>query len=154
MKRKFGLVIGIVLMAPGAVALAGTHGRHSAHQAVFFTLNLKKTAVGKILVNTSGSILYEFTGDDPKKDMCVKINGCASVWMPLPPTGHDTAGPGVKASLISSIALPKSFGYRQVTYARHPLYIFLSSPTSTSYVGKREYGHNWDAVSSTGKPVK
>jgi predicted lipoprotein with Yx(FWY)xxD motif len=153
MKHKLGLVIAITLLAPAAVAVASTHARHFAQQATFFTLNLKKTSLGKILVNTSGSVLYQFTGDHPKKDTCVKIKGCASAWTPMPTTGQDSAGPGVKSSLISSIALPKPFGYRQVTYAGHPLYIFASSPTSTSYAGEHEYGHSWDAVSSTGKAV-
>jgi predicted lipoprotein with Yx(FWY)xxD motif len=154
-QRTVVLFIGIILASSGAAALARTQSRHTpAHQAAFYTLNVRSTKLGKILANTSGSILYEFTGDHKKKDTCIRIKGCAKRWTPMPTTGHDSAGPGVHASLISSISLPKPYGYRQITYAGHPLYIFTSAPTSTSYVGTHEYGGRWDALTVRGKAVK
>lgn len=156
MKRALILLTAVLLTCSSAVALADTHGgTPRAHPAlVFHTLNLKQTKLGKILVNTSGSIMFEFTRDHTKKDTCIAIKGCSSVWQPMPTTGGDTAGPGVRRSLISSIKLPASIGYSQITYAGHPLYVFLADATSISYVGTQADGGHWYALSAAGKAVK
>ncbi len=155
MQSKVVLFTSIILASSGAAALARPQSRHMpAHQSAFYTLNVRSTKVGKILVNTSGSILYEFTGDHKKRDTCIGIKGCAKRWTPMPTTGNDSAGPGVHASLISSISLPEPYGYRQITYAGHPLYIFTPAATSTSYVGTNEYGGRWDGLTARGKAVK
>ncbi len=157
MKRTLILLCAVLVTCSGAAALAATRGGapRAAHAAfVLNTLNLKQTSLGKILVNTSGSIMYEFTRDHTKKDTCITVSGCASVWQPMPTTGGDTAGPGVRHSLISSIKLPKSFGYSQITYAGHPLYVFTADPKGISYVGARADGGYWYALNAAGKAVK
>jgi hypothetical protein len=70
----------------------------------------------------------------------------------LPVAGKPSAGPGVKASLLSSIALPG--GVDQVTYAGHPLYIYAAAPTLTSYVGAKQFGGKWYAINAKGHAVK
>ncbi len=153
MKRICILLVGLLVAAATASALASADSSSpSARSALFHTVELRKTKLGKILVNPAGSILYEFTKDHPKKDVCVTISGCSTTWVALPVAGKPSAGPGVKASLLSSIALPG--GVDQVTYAGHPLYIYAAAPTLTSYVGAKQFGGKWYAINAKGHAVK
>jgi predicted lipoprotein with Yx(FWY)xxD motif len=153
-KRICTLFVGVLLATATASALASAAvtppSTHAA--ALFHTVELRKTKVGKVLVNASGSLLYEFTKDHPKQDSCVKISGCSTIWVPLPVQGKPSAGAGVRASLLSTISL--SDGSNQVTYAGHPLYIYAAAPTLTSYVGVKEFGGTWYAINAKGKAVK
>jgi predicted lipoprotein with Yx(FWY)xxD motif len=149
-KRICILLLGVLLVVMSMSALAGA--QPSARSTLFHTVELRKTKLGKILVNPAGSILYEFTKDHPKKDVCVSISGCSTTWVAMPVEGKPSAGPGVKASLLSSIALPE--GINQVTYAGHPLYIYAAAPTLTSYVGAKQFGGKWYAINAKGHTVK
>jgi predicted lipoprotein with Yx(FWY)xxD motif len=110
--------------------------------------------LGKVLTTASGFTLYEFTKDGPKKDVCAKIKGCLTVWPAMESASKPTAGPGVRAALLSTIELPG--GTHQVTYAGHPLYIYSddSGPGQTAYVGIKQFGGTWEAVSASGRAVK
>src|SRR5580692_4775300 len=114
-----------LLAAASLATLAGA--RPAARSSLFHTVELRKTKLGKILVNSAGSILYEFTKDGKKKDTCAAISGCLTTWPALQVQGKPSAGAGVRASLLSTIALPE--GGSQVTYAGHPLYIYADAPT-------------------------
>jgi predicted lipoprotein with Yx(FWY)xxD motif len=150
MKRICTLLLASLLGAASLSTLAGA--RPAARSTTFHTVELRKTKLGKILVNPAGSILYEFTKDHPKKSTCVKISGCSAIWLALPAQGKPSAGPGVKASLLSTITVPGAG--TQVTYAGHPLYIYEAAPTSTSYVGVSQFGGKWYAVNAKGQAVK
>ncbi len=156
MKRTRILPMAALLTATSALALAGnTLGASAptpARGALFHTIELRKTSLGKVLVNASGSILYEFSRDPAKKDTCVKISGCSEIWPAMPVQGRPSAGSGVSAGLLSTISLPG--GVSQVTYAGHPLYIYAAAPTSTSYVGAKQFGGTWYAVNAKGHAVK
>ena len=147
MKRT--LIVLTCLIALGAAGVASAAG--GGHRA---KLQLRKTSLGKILVNGRGFTLYEFTRDKKNMDACAGVSGCSSVWPALTSSSKAMAGPGVKASLIGSIALPH--GGRQVTYAGHPLYTYVGDegPASTDYVGASQFGGRWFAVSAAGKAVK
>jgi predicted lipoprotein with Yx(FWY)xxD motif len=137
-----------------ASAVAAADARvPAAHAARAATVQLRSTSLGKILVNSSGFTLYEFTKDSRNKNTCVKVSGCSAVWPALSAHGSTTAGPGVKASLLSSITLPG--GARQVTYAGHPLYLYseASERGETSYVGVSHFGGKWLAVNAAGHAV-
>jgi predicted lipoprotein with Yx(FWY)xxD motif len=153
-KRTCIFLAGILLLAgASASALANTHNPSSpAQAALFHTVELRNTKLGKVLVNSAGSILYEFTSDHPKQDTCVKHSGCSEVWPAFPAQGKPSAGPGVHASLLSTIRLAN--GESQVTYAGHPLYIYANAPTSTSYVGAKQFGGTWYALNAKGQAVK
>jgi predicted lipoprotein with Yx(FWY)xxD motif len=147
----------ICILLAGALAAAATPSAFAstaplARSAAFHTVELRKTKLGKVLVNSAGSILYVFTKDGAKKDACVKIAGCEATWVPLPVQGKPSAGAGVRASLLSKINLPG--GNNQVTYAGRPLYIYAAAPTRTSYVGTTAFGGRWDAVNAKGQAVK
>jgi predicted lipoprotein with Yx(FWY)xxD motif len=155
MKRAQILLAGVLAAVAGTSAVASAQGHTTdAHAAGATTVKLRSTGVGKVLVNSSGFTLYAFTKDSRNKDTCMKIKGCAKVWPALTTTGSPKAGSGVKASLLSTITL--SGGVKQVTYAGHALYTYSESTEAgeTSYVGVKEFGGSWDALSASGATIK
>jgi predicted lipoprotein with Yx(FWY)xxD motif len=132
-----------------AVATAGT--AHPATTNHNVTLSVKKTSIGKILVQNGGLIVYMFTKDKrgEKKNTCPASNGCASVWPPL--LGTVKVGAGVKKSLIGYI---KDGSQKQVTYNGYPLYGYNLNSTSISYVSVNQFGGDWNALSASGAQVK
>jgi len=155
MNRAHILLAAVLTAVAGTSAVASAQGHIAdAHAAGATTVKLRNTDLGKILVNSSGFTLYEFTKDSRNVNSCVKIKGCTRVWPALTTTGSAKAGPGVKASLLSTITL--SGGVKQVTYAGHALYTYSESSEAgdTSYVGVREFGGSWDALSASGAAIK
>jgi predicted lipoprotein with Yx(FWY)xxD motif len=152
MKRLYALISAVLILAT-AVSVIGGGAPSARASSLFRSVYLRKTKLGKILVNTAGTTLFEFSKDPPKKDTCVKRAGCTSIWLPQEESAKPTAGPGVHASLLSTIAAD---GERQLTYAGHPLYIEISTtgPGQTSYVGTKQFGGTWDAINAKGHSVK
>jgi predicted lipoprotein with Yx(FWY)xxD motif len=133
-----------------AVGVAGSH-----HPA---TVKLANSDVGKLLVNgepglMSGFTLYMFTRDHRNKDNCAKIPNCTAIWMPLTVRGKPTAGSGLKASLLGTIAIGHQ---RQVTYAGHPLYVYTqdAGPAETTYIGQPQFTGIWYGINAAGKAIK
>ena len=147
MRRILILAAAIAAVAPATPGLAHAHGSSA-------TLQLRKTSVGTILVDTRGFTLYAFTRDGRGKDMCATIGGCLSVWPLVSTGGKAIAGRGIASSLIGSIALKG--GARQITYAGHPLYTYSadSGPGQTSYVNVSQFGGRWPALNGVGQEVK
>ena len=150
MKRTLLLVlVGIAALA--VPAAAGAKSRT--------TVRLAKTSMGKLLVDgesgaDSGFTLYMFTRDSRNRDNCMKNPACISIWPPLTVTGRPIAGPGVRASMLGSIAI--RHGKRQVTYGGHPLYIYSQdgSPGDTFYIGANQFAGFWYGLNAAGKAVK
>jgi len=143
--------------ALAAVVLAGTAVARTstpvAPAAASPTIKVASTKLGKILETGSGFTVYEFTADGHNRDVCQTRSGCTSTWPPLTSTTKPTAGAGVNAHLLGTIKLAN--GGTQVTYAGHPLYRYeLDSHGSTDYVGAREFGGSWYAMTSAAKAVK
>lgn len=138
-----------VSVAAGAQGALGT-----AHAARAAKVMLRHTRLGNILATSSGFTLYEFTHDHSSANTCVHISGCSETWPPLQTSGRPIAGPGVRASLLSTTRLPH--GKTQVTYAGHPLYLYSgdSGPGETSYVGESAFGGRWYALNSAGGTVR
>ena len=155
MNRTHVLLAGALACAASVSTVAGAEGgAPPARTARVAKVGLRNTSLGKILVNASGFTLYRFTKDPRNRDTCVKISECANVWPALRTSGKPTAGPGVRASLLSTIKLPG--GAKQVTYAGHPLYLYApaSERAETSYVGAMQFGGTWYAVNAAGNTVK
>ena len=107
MKQTNILLACVVAVVASASAVASAQsGGPTAHAGRAAKVQLRNSSLGKILVNASGFTLYRFTKDSRNKDACVSISGCAGVWRELSTSGKPTAGPGVKASLLSTITLP------------------------------------------------
>ncbi len=160
MKRTYILLASALAGAASGLAIAGPAiasargGAAKARASSAAKVELRHTRLGSILVSASGFTLYDFTRDRSDEDSCVKIHDCAKAWPPLETSGKPVAGPGVKASLLSTIRLPN--GARQVTYAGHALYTYVgdSAPGETSYVGVNAFGGDWDALSAAGRQLE
>lgn len=155
MKRTPMLLAGILLGAVSVSAAASAHvGAPTGQAARNVRVGLTRTSLGKILVNASGFTLYEFSKDPRNRDTCAKVRECSLTWPALTTTGHPVAGPGVKASLLSTIRLSGST--RQVTYAGHPLYTYAPAAErgETFYAGASQFGGTWYAVNAAGGRVR
>jgi predicted lipoprotein with Yx(FWY)xxD motif len=153
-KRTYVFLLAGLLSAASASAVASAQGdRPTANASRVAKIGLRHTSIGTILVSASGRTLYEFTRDHANNNRCVKISGCSKIWPALTTSGKPTAGPGVRASLLSTIKLG---GAKQVTYAGHALYLYSadSGPGETSYVGEKAFGGIWYAINSSGRTVK
>lgn len=154
MKRTHMLLACVLAAAFSCAMATGAQGGvSSAHASRAFTVQLRHTNIGTILTSSSGLTLYEFTRDAPSQNGCVKLSGCAAAWPALQSSGTPSAGAGVQASLLSTIRL--SGGVKQVTYAGHPLYLFSREdrPGGTAYVGIKQFGGAWYALSASGRAV-
>jgi predicted lipoprotein with Yx(FWY)xxD motif len=155
MKRTHLMPLAVLASAAIAAPLAAAAAAQpSAHASRAAKIQLRRTSIGKVLVDAAGFTLYRFSKDTGRKNTCVASRECSATWPALGSTGRPTAGPGVKASLLSTIRLPN--GSTQVTYAGHPLYRYsaASERGETSYAGVRQFGGTWYAVSATGSNVK
>jgi predicted lipoprotein with Yx(FWY)xxD motif len=155
MKRTHVFLLSALLGAVGVSAVASAQaGQPVAHTSRAAKVGLRHTRLGTILVSSSGRTLYEFTRDRPRSNSCVKIRECPEIWPALQSTGKPVAGPGVRASLLSTITLRG--GARQVTYAGHALYLYSgdTGPGQTSYVGESAFGGRWYAVDASGRTVR
>lgn len=156
MKRAYVTLATVLAGAALLTSVATGQPRRSsdAHAGRAATVSLRQTRLGKILVNSAGHTLYLFTRDHANRSTCATISECSGTWPPLKVSGRPTAGPGVRASLLSTIRLPH--GGTQVTYAGHPLYTYAvdAGPGETAYVGERVFGGNWDAVNAAGRAVR
>ncbi|HXC45623.1 MAG TPA: hypothetical protein VNU24_03390 [Solirubrobacteraceae bacterium] len=151
MKRPHIFLAVVLAATAGAATVASAKpGIPDARSSSAATVQLRHTSLGSILVNSSGHTLYEFTRDRAGRNSCAAVRGCSEIWPSLKASGRPTAGSGVKASLLSSTS------GKQVTYAGHPLYTYSGSygAGETAYVGAKQFGGTWYAVSASGGAVK
>lgn len=149
LKHAYRLAATIAVLTAAAVPLASASAAGAPAK-----VSLRKTSLGMILVNRRGHTLYAFTKDSRNKDRCITMSGCPGTWPAMTSAGKPTAGRGVNSSKLSTIKL--SNGSHQVTYAGHPLYTYIadSSAGETDYVGARQFGGTWLAVSATGGTIR
>jgi predicted lipoprotein with Yx(FWY)xxD motif len=116
------------------------------------TVSLRSTALGKVLVSAKGRTLYLFLKDRNGKSACAGM--CAQYWPPLLAKGKPSAGSGVKAALLATTR--RADGKLQVTYRRHPLYLFALDKRAgqTAGEGMSAFGGKWYVVSASGAAVK
>ena len=116
------------------------------------TVEVRRTCLGQILVNSSGRTLYLFKNDTGGKSRC--SGSCAVNWPPLLPTGRPTAATGVKASKLATTR--RSDGKTQVVYNGHPLYRFIGDekPGNTNGEGLTAFGARWFVVSPAGNEIR
>ena len=146
------LAAAVVLAAGYAAAATLAHGSPARSDAGTAVVKLRKTALGRILVDARGRTLYLFEADKGRRSVC--YGKCASFWPPLLAKGKPTAGTGVKASRLGTVK--RKNGTKQVTYAGHPLYRFKldKSAGQTNGEGQDFFGGKWWGVSAAGRAVK
>lgn len=110
--------------------------------------------LGTILVDGSGRTLYMFPPDARRRVTCT--GACAGTWPPLAVAdgSQPTAGPGVSASELSTLADPNT-GARIVTYAGYPLYRYAGDVRAGTAHGQALFlnGAPWYVVTPDGEPV-
>jgi predicted lipoprotein with Yx(FWY)xxD motif len=116
------------------------------------TVQVRRTRLGKILVDSRGRTLYLFKKDTGGKSRC--SGRCAVNWPPLLVTGRPVAGSGITASRLKTTR--RSDGKTQVVYDGHPLYSFIgdTKPGNTNGQGLTAFGASWFVVSPSGNEVR
>jgi predicted lipoprotein with Yx(FWY)xxD motif len=143
-------VMAIGLTAFAAAALGGTGSQSGTSKGALVAL--RKTALGSILVNAGGRTLYLFDKDTRGKSAC--YGDCAVYWPPLLSSAKPHAGKGVRASLLGLIL--RRDGKRQVTYAGHPLYLFVTDTKAgqTTGQGRTDFGAAWEVLTANGRGIE
>src|SRR6188508_3073436 len=80
------------------------------------TLALADTALGKVIVDGQGKVLYLFTPDEAGGEPTC-YDDCAASWPPLTADAAPTAGDGLDASKITLVA--RTDGTQQVKYGEY-----------------------------------
>jgi predicted lipoprotein with Yx(FWY)xxD motif len=167
MTRMHTLSLAAVLLVPAAVAGCGSGGSYgsggsspmaavSPASATLASskanLAVRKTSLGKVLVDSKGRTLYRF-GADTKKNVSTCTGACAQNWPPAASPRKPKAGAGVSAKRLKVIT--RSDGTRQLSYAGHPLYRFAgdSKPGDVNGQNVDAFGGVWNVVAPSGKPV-
>jgi predicted lipoprotein with Yx(FWY)xxD motif len=156
--RTIARLAGAVAVALTALSVAACGGGGGATAATpskrtttaSATISLADSSLGKILVDSRGRSLYVFKADAGTKSACT--GACATAWPPLLTHGKATSG-GASASLFGTAARPD--GGRQVTYNRHPLYLFANDqkPGDVNGQGVVAFGAAWFVLSAAGNEI-
>ena len=145
--RLLTTLAGTVLVAATAatLALAGSAQTGGAR------VDIAKSSLGRILVDSKGITLYDFPPDKGVSSVC--YGACAALWPPLIAKGKPLAGPGVRASLLGTTK--RKDGKREVTYNGHPLYYFAVDKKAGDIKGQGyvHFGGTWWTVSAAGAKV-
>lgn len=114
--------------------------------AVTAAVVLAGSALGDVLVDQDGNVLYLFVPDAQGPSVC--NDGCATAWPPL--LAGSVVGEGVDAGLLGTA--PREDGSEQVTYNGWPLYYYAddSAPGDTNGQGVNDV---WYVVSATGDAI-
>lgn len=156
-RRRHALIGASVAATLMAVCLAAcgssskpSGGATSVSSAASATVTVSKLpGYSSVLTTSSGQAVYLLTADPSGGSRCSA--SCASDWPPLLATQSLRAGPGVKASLLSTFK--RSDGKRQVMYNHHALYTHTGQG-SASGAGVASDGGIWYLVSPSGSAVK
>jgi predicted lipoprotein with Yx(FWY)xxD motif len=151
MHRHLVVTLAVATAAIAAVPASPSYGAQQAAGTRRATVALASSEYGKILVDAHGKTLYDFPPDKRMSSTC--YGACAALWPPLLTTGKPLAGHGVKASLLGTVR--RKDGKLEVTYDRHPLYLFVSDRKAgeTTGQGVEQFGAPWWVLSAAGKEI-
>lgn len=135
---------------------AGSEESHSSHGAAASGPASLETAddaaLGEVLTDGDGNVLYLFTDDAPAESTC--LGGCADNWPPLRTSAEAEApvelAEGLSAALLGSV--PREDGPPQVTYNGWPLYTYTgdAAPGDTNGQG---VGGAWYVLGPQGQMI-
>jgi predicted lipoprotein with Yx(FWY)xxD motif len=148
------LIVAVALSAAALIAASFGDASYAAQQKTSkgALVAVRKTTLGKVLVDARGHTLYLF--DKDKRGMSSCGGACAAYWPPALTNAKPRAGAGAQASRLG--VTRRADGRRQVTYAGHPLYTFIGDkkPGQTTGEGLTDFGAAWDAVAPNGRSVE
>ena len=142
----------VALVSPPVASAAPAPG------SVVISSEMSSIGVGRVLVNSAGFSLYDFTGDGFSSMLgCLPTNTgpggikCTDVWKPVLATGSLVARGGVIQSSLGHISRP-GIGL-QVTYFGHPLYTFVADTAPGQVNGENvtSFMGFWRLVSVSGQ---
>jgi len=138
--------------APSAAPAAAPSPSPATPAALGTAIDVGSTRVGTVLVDSNGQTVYLFLADSATTSNCNSA-ACVQYWPPVLTNGAPQAGAGVMASFLGTIT--RADGTTQVTYARHPLYRFLSDKKAGDATGQgvNAFGAPWYVVSPSGAQI-
>lgn len=116
------------------------------------------SAIGTVLVNGSGMVLYALTSATSTSSPCDTAT-CLGIWPPVSGSSKPSVGVGVSSAHFGTLTLPS--GAKQLTYYGHPLYLFSGDSAAGQTngegiafpVGAPHPSAYWYAVSASGTLV-
>lgn len=141
------LLTTLTVLALGAAVSGTAFGAKSAGSSI----GVRRTQLGRVLVDGRGRTLYLFERDKAEKSNC--SDGCLAIWPALTASTRPHVRAGVTNSKIGTIH--RADGRRQVTYAKHPLYYYVgdTTPGDTNGQGLDQFGGKWYVVSPAGRKI-
>jgi predicted lipoprotein with Yx(FWY)xxD motif len=141
--------------SPNSSAYSGGAAKSTAAAkttAAGATVATRKTALGTILVDSTGQTLYLFEKDKGDKSTC--SGACAGAWPPLTTTAKPKPAGGIAAAKLGTSM--RGDGTTEVTYGGHPLYTYAgdTAPGATTGQGVDAFGAGWYVVSPSGTKVE
>jgi predicted lipoprotein with Yx(FWY)xxD motif len=162
MKRilSAGLALSAALFVVTGFGASGSSAHSKAHATrsvprsragANSALGVRRTSLGRTLVDARGRTLYLFEADRPNLSNC--SSACLNVWPALTAPGRLRARGGAVGPKIGTI--PAHGGKRQVTYAGHPLYYYVGDrkPGDVNGQGLNQFGAEWYALSPAGRKI-
>jgi predicted lipoprotein with Yx(FWY)xxD motif len=149
MRRPLAILTALALIA----AVGGGTAAVALSQSSPATVKTRSTSLGTVLVDSKGRTLYLFEKDTKNKSKC--SGQCAVNWPPALTKAKPTAGGGAVASRLGTTK--RADGTTQVTYAGHPLYLFIADknkPGSTKGEAINAFGAEWYVVGTNGKKIE
>jgi predicted lipoprotein with Yx(FWY)xxD motif len=141
----------LVLLASAGVgaALAAT----ASHTSSGTVSTAKSAKFGTILVAKNGRTLYRYTLDKKGVNKCTGNPGCKPYWPQLLVKAgvKPTVGGAASAGLVGTIKAKT--GWRQVTYAGYPLYMYVGDSKAGQVKGQA-FQSEWYVVNAKGAFVK
>jgi predicted lipoprotein with Yx(FWY)xxD motif len=147
----FGIALGAI---GGVVVLYAVKGGSASPTRARMggAVQLRKTALGKVLVDARGRTLYLFERDRNGTSAC--DTNCVKFWPPLTARTTPRAGTGVHQSSLG--VAKRHDGRRQLTYAGHLLYTFAGDKAAgqTNGQGLTDFGDEWYVLAASGRKVE
>ena len=108
--------------------------------------------LGMILVDSQGMTVYDFHKDKGTTSSC--YGACAEAWPPLLTEGEPQVGNGASAGQLGTTE--RKDATTQVTYAGHPLYLFVEDkkPGEANGNDVSAFGAEWYALKGSGEEAE
>jgi len=152
MSAKLKLTVVCLLLTALVLSAAAVSAPSTSSARTIIKTAFNKTLKKTIVVDGLGRTLYMLTYDTKGIPTCEKADpACPQLWPALTSTGKPAAGKGINGSLLKIVR--GAGGSRQVSYNRHPLYLYSSDTKPGEANGQAFYGL-WYVLSPAGKPIK
>ena len=149
MRPRTTLLLVLAAIASVAIATAAATAAPRAPSSAA-TVTVRKTKLGRILVDAQGRTLYDFLKDKKGKSACG--GACAKFWPPLMTKGKPKAAGGAQAKLLGTTTRVAG---TQVTYAGRPLYTYAGDKKAgqTNGQGSTTFGAPWYVLAPNGHQI-